>query len=322
MVVRGRGGVDEGEGPFAALAHAAGFSLAVPLVLVSLVTPDGGDVAWLYEIDRPQDPARRVQATSLCRTIAHDGKPVIRFDVRGRLTVAGQGYNARDIAAYAGVPVVRDGRGVGAIAALGRRVRPWSGRDVEQLRRFAAVAATIVAQGAPLGTGSRSAELESLALHDELTGLLNRRGFYAVAGGQLAIARRKRMPGMVFFVDIDGLKTVNDRGGHAAGDSLLRRAGGVLRATFRESDTIARFGGDEFVVLSIDTTEKDIAVVIERLAGQLSHANEEDDAMPHLRWSVGHVYFDAATVDGLENLIGEADRRMYAIKRTTHGVSV
>jgi len=163
----------------------------------------------------------------------------------------------------------------------------------------------------------RTGELELLALHDELTGLLNRRGFYAVAGGQLAIARRKRLPGLVLFVDVDGLKELNDRDGHSAGDTLLRRAAAVLRATFRDSDSIGRVGGDEFVVFSVDATEQDVEAVTSRLAMELERLNTLHEPAPGLYWSVGFVAFEGAATDSLDALVVEADRRMYETKRRT-----
>ncbi|HTJ42945.1 MAG TPA: sensor domain-containing diguanylate cyclase [Kofleriaceae bacterium] len=193
--------------------------------------------------------------------------------------------------------------------------------DVERIApSLAALVGAVLQRAAPDDAlDRRTGELEALALHDELTGLLNRRGFHAVAGGQLAIARRKGIPGMVLFVDIDGLKAVNDRDGHSAGDALLRLAGQVLRSTFRDADTIGRLGGDEFVVFSIDATEADHAAVIGRLSSELARANESTDPISRLRWSVGHVCFDGAAADSLANLIVEADRRMYSVKRTTGG---
>jgi diguanylate cyclase (GGDEF)-like protein len=110
---------------------------------------------------------------------------------------------------------------------------------------------------------------------------------------------------------------VNDSDGHAAGDSLLRLAGRVLRSTFRDSDTVARVGGDEFVVFSIDATDQDPDEVADRLSKELARANETTSGPSQLRWSVGHVCFDGVAVDSLDRLISEADRRMYAIKRTT-----
>ena len=98
---------------------------------------------------------------------------------------------------------------------------------------------------------SLSVEMEQLALTDELTGLRNRRGFLVLADQALRMARRTRARCALVFMDLDGLKRVNDTRGHAAGDTLIADAAKVLDHVFRESDVVARVGGDEFAVLAV-----------------------------------------------------------------------
>jgi predicted signal transduction protein with EAL and GGDEF domain len=98
------------------------------------------------------------------------------------------------------------------------------------------------------------ASLADLALSDELTGLYNRRGFMALAERQLKLGRRSGRGMLFILVDVDGLKQINDSLGHSQGDSALRRTAEVLRKTFRNSDVIARMGGDEFAVLAIEAS--------------------------------------------------------------------
>jgi two-component system, cell cycle response regulator len=93
-------------------------------------------------------------------------------------------------------------------------------------------------------------ELQALSLMDELTGLYNRRAFLAFAGQQLLLAKRNKKSMLMFFVDIDGMKWVNDHLGHPEGDQLLMDSAQALRMTFRVSDIVARLGGDEFAVLA------------------------------------------------------------------------
>lgn len=275
-----------------------------------LVTIEGGLVRTLAAHDGDRPGTRLVVAP-----VPVDTDPLVRDALRRRVplwhteTLDGGEVTACAIAIPDSSAVLRLSTTEGAPDR----------RDVERAARSLAALVGAVLQRVPPDDGldRRTGELEVLALHDELTGLLNRRGFQAVAGGQLAIARRKGMPGMVLFVDIDGLKAVNDRDGHAAGDALLRLAGDVLRSTFREADTLGRLGGDEFVVFSIDATEADLATVIDRLSCELARANESVDPTSRLCWSVGHACFDGAASESLANLIVEADRRMYAVKRMT-----
>jgi two-component system cell cycle response regulator len=102
------------------------------------------------------------------------------------------------------------------------------------------------------------AALRARTIVDELTGLYNRRGFFTLGEKTLSLMRRKGRELIVVFVDLDGLKRVNDTQGHQAGDDLIRRAAILLRATFRESDIVARIGGDEFAVVANETDARSV----------------------------------------------------------------
>lgn len=99
----------------------------------------------------------------------------------------------------------------------------------------------------------RIAYLETLSLTDELTGLLNRRGFADAFRRELATARRTGTGGVLVIIDLDGFKAINDTHGHLAGDQYLRRVAAVLAENVRAKDVVARLGGDEFAVLLTDT---------------------------------------------------------------------
>ncbi|MFQ5763559.1 MAG: GGDEF domain-containing protein, partial [Rhodospirillales bacterium] len=95
----------------------------------------------------------------------------------------------------------------------------------------------------------RLARLEDLAATDELTGLLNRRGFEAALARAMAGARRYHEKGVLVFIDLDGFKPVNDTYGHAAGDEVLRQVSRLLAESVRATDFVGRLGGDEFAVV-------------------------------------------------------------------------
>jgi diguanylate cyclase (GGDEF)-like protein len=138
---------------------------------------------------------------------------------------------------------------------------------------------------------------------DELTGLYNRRGFVKRAEHELAVLRESDRPGLVLFLDLDGLKEVNDAEGHEAGDQLLVDAAGVLQRLFRADDVIARIGGDEFAVFVAGYA--DVERVLERL-------REQED---RVRFSVGTAVFDPVLPQSLYELLGAADADMYDDKR-------
>jgi len=117
----------------------------------------------------------------------------------------------------------------------------------------------------------------NLTYLDELTGLHNRRGFLRFARAQLDSAALARRPMLLIFVDLDGLKDINDQLGHATGDRALVDTSMVLKSTFRERDIVARLGGDEFVVLVTDSSAVREADLLARLAARLQGLNARAD---------------------------------------------
>ena len=120
---------------------------------------------------------------------------------------------------------------------------------------------------------------------------------------------------LLIFVDLDGLKYINDQLGHAAGDRALVDTSTVLKSTFRERDIVARLGGDEFVVLVTDSSAVREADLLARLAGRLEALNGRGDREFQLAFSTGVAAFDPSSPEPLEELLSEADSRMYLDKR-------
>jgi len=158
------------------------------------------------------------------------------------------------------------------------------------------------------------AELSSLALTDQLTGLYNRRGFLCLTERQLKLAGRSGRDFLLFFLDVDGLKQINDSFGHTEGDFALFRIAAVLRMTFRDSDILARLGGDEFAALAIEASDHSEATIIRRLRETLETFNDIESRY-RLSFSVGVVRFTPSTTSSIEELMSQADRAMYTAKR-------
>lgn len=156
--------------------------------------------------------------------------------------------------------------------------------------------------------------LEQLADTDPLTGLLNRRGLIRRLGERLAEAQRHNDQGVVLFVDMDGLKRINDRHGHAAGDAAIRMVGEGLANGVRTHDAVGRIGGDEFaVVMSRIGHERGLAAAarIGRAIGRLTLVHE-GEAVP-LSVSIGLAPFSGGETP--EALLDCADGAMYREKR-------
>ena len=162
----------------------------------------------------------------------------------------------------------------------------------------------------------RNAELlQTLSLIDELTQLRNRRGFFELAQQALKVAQREHYAMGVFFMDLNGLKRINDTLGHQAGDQALRDAAEILRATFRSSDILARIGGDEFVAMAHVHSTQDLHALSSRLREHLQEFNRTHRRPYPLNISVGMTLVDIPTEEDLESLLARADAAMYEEKR-------
>jgi diguanylate cyclase (GGDEF)-like protein len=158
------------------------------------------------------------------------------------------------------------------------------------------------------------AELGNLALTDELTGLYNRRGFMALAERQLKLGRRSGRGMLLFVMDVDRLKQINDSFGHLEGDRALKRTAEVLEETFRDSDVVARLGGDEFAVLAIEAAGHCEATIKTRLFERLRSCSAEHSRY-ELSLSLGVARFDPRNCSSIGELMAEADHAMYEQKR-------
>ena len=134
--------------------------------------------------------------------------------------------------------------------------------------------------------------LKDLAILDELTGLYNRRGFLAMANQYLKQARRNKRRALVIFADLNGLKHINDTHGHADGDRALITTADIFHRTFRDSDVIARVGGDEFAILAVEADTNHLDNIRTRLQQALDVANRAHLHPFKLSVSIGVVSFD------------------------------
>ena len=150
---------------------------------------------------------------------------------------------------------------------------------------------------------------------DQLTGLHNRRGFLTLAEQQLKLSDRTKKGVLLFFADLDRMKWINDTLGHKEGDNALIEVTTVLNEEFRSSDIIARMGGDEFAVLAIDATEGNAEIHITRLQDHIDLHNRGENRKFKLSISIGYSYYDPENPSSVDELIVQADKRMYDQKR-------
>jgi len=157
--------------------------------------------------------------------------------------------------------------------------------------------------------------LREMSNSDELTGLYNRRGFYAIAQQQLKVANRAKGEVALLFADMDKFKSINDQWGHQKGDEALVSMADILKQTFRESDLIARISGDEFALLLIDTPEKNMSIVFNRLQKNIDAFNIHSGGTFNLSLSIGMSVYYHDRPCSVDELLRQADRRMYEQKQ-------
>ena len=150
---------------------------------------------------------------------------------------------------------------------------------------------------------------------DPMTGLFTRQGYRLLAARLLREATRERRSAVLMLFDMDGLKTINDRLGHAVGDEAITAVAAMLRSTFRDTDLIARMDGDEFCVMgSLPGPTTDGSAQLARLDGAIKLYNEREGAPFRLSLSGGLAMWDPLRPTPLEALEQEADRRLYEDK--------
>jgi diguanylate cyclase (GGDEF)-like protein len=213
-----------------------------------------------------------------------------------------------------GAPLVANRRVIGAIAA-GRRGDGLFEEDDETAIQLLAAGAASALEAARLQ--ETAAEL---ALIDGLTGLYNRRRLETDLAQAIADCTADSLPVSLAMLDLDHFKELNDRKGHQAGDEVLRRVAGVLRACVRGCDTVYRYGGEEFSVILPGTQLADATAIAERIRASVildsvSRRPEGKDARP-LTVSIGVACLADRSAEGPARLTARADAALYRAKAT------
>ena len=158
-------------------------------------------------------------------------------------------------------------------------------------------------------------KLKALALTDELTKLSNRRGFYLLAEQLLKMASRTKSGMYLMYTDLDDFKKINDEFGHAEGDRALQAYAQLLKENYRESDIIARIGGDEFVLLPVGTSKDNLPIIRNRFYKILSSYNDTHENPWILSATIGIAYYDPESPCSLDELLKRADDSLYWQKK-------
>jgi diguanylate cyclase (GGDEF)-like protein len=196
------------------------------------------------------------------------------------------------------------------------RIRAEVGGDVGTYRYIAMSTGLVFTLfGAVLGR--QADRLAELATTDALTGLQNARALHERLEREVARAVRYRQPFSLLLIDLDGLKTINDRLGHHAGDRALRHVADAIRAQLRASDIGVRWGGDEFALLAPNTRQPAAAALARRVQSLVGSA-PVGNAVPPLAVSIGIATFEPEATARVEaaSLMHQADAALYRAKRS------
>lgn len=158
-------------------------------------------------------------------------------------------------------------------------------------------------------------QVRQLAILDPVTALTNRRGFRMLGQHHIELARRTKKPLTLLFIDVDGMKGINDAFGHSEGDRALMDTARLMVMTFRKSDVLGRLGGDEFAVLLTETTSEGPEVAVARFQDNVTAFNAGSRRGYTLGLSVGMARYDPESPSTLDELLAKGDQAMYREKR-------
>lgn len=307
--LRAFGVLDQAPAPdLDAVARLAAHVCGVPTAAINLIDADRQWQAATHGSE-PQEISR---AASMCAHVVtgadvvhvEDASLDARFATNPNVT--GQLGSVRR---YASAPLLnRDGFAIGTICAYDEEPGRLS---AEQLGLLGDLADQVMAL---FEMRRMAAALAKAASRDPLTGLANRRAVEQATGAAIARAERGLGTPSVVMVDLDGFQEVNDAYGHSAGDAVLRSVADRLRATARLVDTVARVGGDEFVVLLEHTGGPGATAALGRLQACLVGVGSDEDDVRTVGASLGIATYRPG--DSVASLFSRADAEMYAAKHT------
>ena len=284
----------------------------IPLTAWSVlaVEPDGA-LQWL--VDKDVEPMLKGPAEAIAQTVVQSGRAALHMTTYVADRVTGSGEAAQAEATLIGWPLEATGAMIGVLVGFDRgRAR----RLPEIPPQLASALARLVEPAAyALTHALRVARAEALSVTDDLTQLYNSRFLNDALRKETKRAMRSGWPLSVLFVDLDGFKRVNDAHGHLLGSRALVEAAAVIKSSARETDVVARFGGDEFAIVLPETSSEGAYAVARRLRDRIArHAFLADHGEGNrITASIGIATLPDVA-ETAEALLQAADAAMYHVK--------
>jgi diguanylate cyclase (GGDEF)-like protein len=282
-------------------------SIAVFIRRGDLLVPEfvsGNDFRLLSDLAIPV-------GTGLCGWVAQNSRPIVNGNPAVEDGLGDESKGTTQLGSALAVPLESVSGSVGVLALYQTAVDAFTNDHLRILQVITAKVAYFVENAL------KYREAESSAAIDYLTGLANARALSTHLGMELSRCRREASVMAIIVCDLDGFKQINDSHGHQTGDRVLKIFANLMRGACRESDYLARMGGDEFVIVAPHMTPGSANLRARQLNALAKRASHEVCGEDLLSLSVGTVFFPHDGLDA-ERLLAEADRRMYSAKRLHH----
>src|SRR5665648_53282 len=284
---------------------------------IALVDYQKDEVYFPYFVDENDDGAPIAnfsKSKSLTSYIIKNGKPLL-IDYKGRDSLVSQGklivlgYTTNKLI-WLGVPLKTKDEVIGAMV-----VQSYTNPDLYceediQLMEFISEQVATTIQRKQL-----EEELKKLAHYDTLTGAYNRGYGLELLQRQIKLSKREKSPLLFAYSDLDNLKYINDEFGHEEGDRAMLQVAKLFKSILREVDIITRMGGDEFLVIFLDSSLNEIPIIKKRLSKELACLNQVSKKPYKIGFSTGFSYYNPSNPLPMDELIRIADEMMYKEKR-------
>jgi len=283
---------------------------------IALVDEKENKLYFPYHIDELEDdfePQHLEEKSLTCYVIKNKRSMLLNYDKIKKLKENGElldaGVITKDIFWF-GVPLKVEGKVIGAMAIQSySNSNPYSEKDTTLLEFVSSQVATAIERK------RAEEELKRLAHYDTLTVAYNRGYGLELLQRQLKLAKRNKSSLLLAYSDLDNLKDINDKFSHEEGDKVMLQVAKLFKSILREVDIITRMGGDEFLVIFLDSSLNEIPIIKKRLSKELACLNQVSKKPYKIGFSTGFSYYNPSNPLPMDELIRIADQKMYEEKK-------
>lgn len=284
---------------------------------IALIDEKEDKVFFPYHVDEKDDnfPIMKFGTTHTLTTyVIKTGIPLLNDNNQYKKMIA-QGIlipwgTSSDESIWLGVPLKVEDKVIGAIAIQSYTdYKHYSEKDTKVMEFVSSQVATAIERK------RMEEELKKLAHYDILTGAYNRGYGLELLQRQLKLSKRDKSPLLLAYSDLDNLKDINDEFGHEEGDRVMLQVAKLFKSILREVDIITRMGGDEFLVIFLDSSLNEIPIIRKRLSKELTRVNQVFKKPYKIGFSTGFSYYNPSNPLPMDELIRIADQMMYKEKK-------